>query len=112
MSSDFVRYSEEIETFDPKLAEYMTRIIDFWETKVRESPTREGSGRAVRGAHAKTIGVARAEGEIAGEARAAGGRPGAPRRSASASPGPKSRSRVMRRRPTRRVSTRPPAATT
>ena len=28
MSSDFVRYSPEIETFDPKLSEYMTRIID------------------------------------------------------------------------------------
>lgn len=66
MSSDFVRYSEEIETFDPKLSEYMKRIVDFWETKVRESPTREGSGRAVRGAHAKTIGVVRAEVEILG----------------------------------------------
>jgi len=66
--SDFVRYSPEIETFDPKLSEYMTRIIDFWETKVRESPTREGSGRAVRGAHAKTIGVTRAEVEILGDA--------------------------------------------
>jgi hypothetical protein len=66
MSSDFVRYSPEIETFDPKLSEYMTRIIDFWETKVRESPTREGSGHAVRGAHAKTIGVVRAEVDILG----------------------------------------------
>src|SRR6185312_14283628 len=70
MSSDFVRYSPEIETFDPKLSEYMTRIIDFWEALVRESPTREGSGRAVRGAHAKTIGVVRAEVEILGDAPA------------------------------------------
>jgi len=68
--SHFVRYSAEIETFDPKLSEYMTRIIDFWETKVRESPRREGSGRAVRGAHAKTVGVARAEVEILGDAPA------------------------------------------
>jgi hypothetical protein len=67
MSSEFVRYSPEIETFDPKLSEYMTSIIDYWETKVRESPTREGSGRAVRGAHAKTIGVVRADIEILGE---------------------------------------------
>ena len=66
MSSDFVRYSSEIETFDGKLSEYMTRIIDFWEKKVRASPTTEGTGRAVRGAHAKTIGVARAEVEIIG----------------------------------------------
>jgi hypothetical protein len=28
MSSDFVRYSPEIETIDPDLDEYMTRIID------------------------------------------------------------------------------------
>ena len=64
MSSDFVRYSSEIETFDPQLSEYMIRIIDFWEKKVRASPTTEGTGRACRGAHAKTIGVARAEVEI------------------------------------------------
>jgi hypothetical protein len=70
MSSDFVRYSPDIETFDPKLSEYMTRIIAFWETKVRESPTREGTGRAVRGAHAKTIGVVRADVEILSDAPA------------------------------------------
>jgi hypothetical protein len=64
MPTDFVRYSPEIEAFDPKLSEYMTRIIDFWEKKVRESPITEGSGRAVRGDHAKTIGVVRAEVEI------------------------------------------------
>jgi hypothetical protein len=70
MSADFVRYSPEIETFDPKLSEYMTRVIAFWEKKVSESPTTEGTGRAVRGAHAKTIGVARAEVEILGDAPA------------------------------------------
>ena len=64
MSSDFVRYSEEIETFDRRLSQYLERIIHYWETKVRESPAKEGSGRAVRGAHAKTIGVVRAEVEI------------------------------------------------
>jgi hypothetical protein len=68
MSSDFVRYSPDIETFDPKLSEYMTRIIEFWEKKVRESPVTEGSGRAVRGAHAKTLGVVRAEVEMLGNA--------------------------------------------
>lgn len=70
MSSDFVRYSPDIETFDPKLSEYMTRIIEFWEKKVRESPVTEGSGRAVRGAHAKTLGVVRAEVEMLGTAPA------------------------------------------
>jgi hypothetical protein len=39
-------------------------VIDFWEKKVSDSPTTEGSGWAVRGAHAKTIGVVRAEVEI------------------------------------------------
>jgi hypothetical protein len=67
MSPDFVRYSPEIETFDPKLSEYMTRVIAFWENKVRNSPTTEGTGRAVRGAHAKAIGVVRAEVEILGD---------------------------------------------
>ena len=33
--SDFVRYAPDIEAFDPKLSEYMTRIIEFWEAKVR-----------------------------------------------------------------------------
>jgi hypothetical protein len=64
MSTDFVRYSPEIETIDPDIEEYMARIIDFWEKAVRESPTREGSGHALRGAHAKTLGVVRAEVEI------------------------------------------------
>jgi hypothetical protein len=71
MSTNFVRYSPEIETFDPKLSEYMTRLLDYWQTKVRESPTKEGRGRAVRGAHAKTFGVVRAEVEIQGDVPAA-----------------------------------------
>src|SRR5262249_2990613 len=64
MAPDFVRYSPEIETFDPKLDKYMTRIVEFWEKAVRESPTREGTGRALRGAHAKTLGVVKAEVEF------------------------------------------------
>jgi hypothetical protein len=64
MSSDFVRYYPEIETIDPNIDQYMVRIIDWWEKTVRESPTREGAGHAVRGAHAKTLGVVKAEVEI------------------------------------------------
>ena len=41
-------------------------IIDFWEKTVSESPTREGTGRAVRGAHAKTLGFVRVEVEMLG----------------------------------------------
>ena len=67
MSSDFVRYSPEIETIDPNIEELTAQIVDFWEKTVRESPTREGTGHAVRGAHAKTLGVVRAEVEILGD---------------------------------------------
>lgn len=30
MSSDFVRYSPEIETIDPHIDELMAQIIEFW----------------------------------------------------------------------------------
>ena len=70
MSSEFVRYTPEIETIDPNIDLYMARIIDFWEKTVRESPTREGTGHAVRGAHAKTLGVVKAEVEIRGDVAA------------------------------------------
>jgi hypothetical protein len=71
MSSDFVRYAREIETIDPHLEELLPQIIEFWEKKGRESPTTEGTGRAVRGAHAKAIGVVKAEVEIFDDAPAA-----------------------------------------
>jgi hypothetical protein len=64
MSPEFVHYAPDIETFDPNLDELMAKIIEFWERAVAESPTREGTGRAVRGAHAKTFGVVRAELDI------------------------------------------------
>src|SRR5262245_2302945 len=64
MPLDFVRYTSEIETIDPDLDRLLEQIIAFWEKKVRESPVVEGSGRAVRGVHAKTYGVARAEVQI------------------------------------------------
>jgi hypothetical protein len=64
MSAEFVRYSQEIETIDPDIDDLMAQIIEFWEKKGRESPRTEGTGRAVRGAHAKAFGVARAELEI------------------------------------------------
>jgi hypothetical protein len=64
MPLNFVRYAPEMETLDPDLDQLMERIIGFWEKKVRESPVAEGSGRAVRGAHAKTFGVVKAEVQI------------------------------------------------
>src|SRR5262249_9970042 len=56
MLPDFVRYTPEMETLDPDLDRLLERIVDYWEKTVRESPAVEGSGRAVRGAHAKTYG--------------------------------------------------------
>lgn len=64
MTSDFVRYSPEIESIAPDLDELLPQIIEFWEKKGRESPKTEGTGRAVRGAHAKAFGVAKAEVEF------------------------------------------------
>jgi hypothetical protein len=94
MSSDFVRYSPEIETIDPHIDELMAQIIEFWEKKGRESPRTEGTGRAVRGAHAKPFGVVKAEVEILHDVPAAyaqgiyakPGRHGALIRFSSASP--------------------------
>src|SRR5258705_10644703 len=63
MPTDFVRYTPEIEMIDPDLDRLMEQIVDFWEKKVPESPVVEGSGRAVRGPHAKTFGVVKAEGQ-------------------------------------------------
>src|SRR6188472_3151046 len=71
MSSEFVRYTPEIETIDPHLDELLEQIIGFWEEKARESPGTEGAGRAVRGAHAKSFGVVKAEVEILADVPAA-----------------------------------------
>jgi hypothetical protein len=64
MPLNFVRYTPEMETLAPDLDRLLEQIVDFWEKKVRESPVVEGSGRAVRGAHAKTFGVVKAEVQI------------------------------------------------
>jgi hypothetical protein len=71
MSSEFVRYTSEIETIDPQIDELLAQIIDFWEKKGRESPRTEGAGRAVRGAHAKSFGLVKAEVEILADTPAA-----------------------------------------
>ncbi len=64
MPTEFVRYRPDIETIDPHIDELLEQIIEFWEKKGRESPTTEGTGRALRGAHSKPFGVARAEVEF------------------------------------------------
>ncbi len=57
----FVRYVPEVETIDPEIDSLMASIIEFWEKKGRESPAVEGTGRAVRGAHAKSFGLVKAD---------------------------------------------------
>jgi hypothetical protein len=64
MAPEFVRYSPDIETLDPRLDNLLPQIIEFWEQKARESPQTEGTGHAVRGAHAKSYGLVKAEVQI------------------------------------------------
>ena len=71
MSPEFVRYAPEIETIDPHLDELLAQIIDYVEKKGRESPKTEGTGRAVRAAHAKPFGLVSAEVEILSDVPAA-----------------------------------------
>ena len=61
MSPDFVRYAPELETITPDIEDLLPQVIAFWDKKGRESPEAEGSGRAVRGAHAKSYGLVKAE---------------------------------------------------
>jgi hypothetical protein len=62
--TEFVQYTPEVETIAPDLDEMLPKIIEFWEKKGRESPKTEGTGHAVRGAHAKAFGVVTAEVEF------------------------------------------------
>jgi hypothetical protein len=84
VSSEFVRYDPEIETIDPHLDETLAQIIDFVETKGRESLRTEGAGRAVRAAHAKSFGLVKAEVEILSDVPARTRRASMPNRAATA----------------------------
>jgi hypothetical protein len=64
MAPDFVRYTADLETIAPDIEELLPQVIEFWKKKGRESPTTEGTGRAVRGAHAKSFGLVKAEVQI------------------------------------------------
>src|SRR5262245_28662002 len=61
MPPNFVSYTPEIETIDLYLDRLLEPIIAFYKKLVSDSPVVEGSGRAVRGVHAKTFGVVKAE---------------------------------------------------
>ena len=67
MSTQFVRYTPDIEAADPYFDENLQIVIDKIEEYIAGSVTTEGTGRAVRDAHAKGYGLVKAEVEILGQ---------------------------------------------
>ena len=64
MSTRFVKYTPDIETADPGFDQNLQTVIAKTERYIARSATTEGTGRAVRDAHAKGYGLVRAEVEI------------------------------------------------
>src|SRR5215813_8801987 len=64
MSPSFVRYTPDIEAVDPGFDENLRIVIARTEQYIAQSVTTEGTGRAVRDAHAKGYGLIRGEVEI------------------------------------------------
>jgi hypothetical protein len=64
MSAPFIKYTPDIESADPRFDENLRTVIAKTERYTAESVTTEGTGRAVRDAHAKGYGLVRAEVEI------------------------------------------------
>ena len=64
MSLPFVKYTPDIEAADPRFDENLRIVIRRTERYVAQSVTSEGTGRAVRDAHAKGYGLVRGEVEI------------------------------------------------
>ena len=64
MSTPFVKYTPDVETADPGFDENLQTVIAKTERYIAASVTAEGTGRAVRDAHAKGYGLVRGEVEI------------------------------------------------
>jgi hemoglobin-like flavoprotein len=64
MSPSFVKYTPDIEAVDPGFEENLQLVIGRTEQYIAQSVTTEGTGRAVRDAHAKGYGLIRGEVEI------------------------------------------------
>ena len=64
MSPSFVKYTPDIEAADPGFDENLRTVIRRTEQYITQSVTTEGTGRAVRDAHAKGYGLVRGEVEI------------------------------------------------
>lgn len=64
MTSGFVSYTPDIEVAEPRFDQNLKLVIDRTEDYIAKSVTTEGTGRAVRDAHAKGYGLVRGEVEI------------------------------------------------
>jgi hypothetical protein len=64
MSTPFIKYTPDIEAADPRFDEALQTVIAKTERYIAGSVTTEGTGRAVRDAHAKGYGLVRGEVEI------------------------------------------------
>jgi hypothetical protein len=64
MSTPFIKYTPDIESADPHFDENLRTVIGKTERYIAQSVTSEGTGRAVRDAHAKGYGLVRGEVEI------------------------------------------------
>lgn len=64
MPSRFIPYAPDIEAVDPDFDDNLRTVIGKTERYITESVTSEGTGRAVRDAHAKGYGLVRGEVEI------------------------------------------------
>jgi len=64
ISTPFVKYTPDVETADPGFDENLQTVIAKTERYIAASVTAEGTGRAVRDAHAKGYGLVRGEVEI------------------------------------------------
>ena len=64
MSSPFIKYTPNIEAVDPGFEENLQIVIGRTEQYIAQSVTAEGTGHAVRDAHAKGYGLVRGEVEI------------------------------------------------
>jgi hypothetical protein len=64
MPQEFVKYSPDVEQPEPNFDEILQTVIEETKAYIEQSVKSEGVGRAVRDAHAKGFGLARAEVEI------------------------------------------------
>ena len=64
MSTLFIKYTPDVEIADPGFGENLQTVIAKTERYIAQSVTTEGTGRAVRDAHAKGYGLVRGEVEI------------------------------------------------